>query len=99
MFPKIIRAAAGPHNLDSGDNQDGALPELAPQSSLDSDTGSDSSVDSMTDYSSSVTSYEQELEAFHNVATVFRPSSPPAHSYSPIRKKTLLTSSQTISSK
>lgn len=77
MFPKIIRAAAGPHNLDSGDNQDGALPELAPQSSLDSDTGSDSSVDSMTDYSSSVTSYEQELEAFHNVATVFRPSSPP----------------------
>lgn len=73
MFPKIIKAAAGPHDLSSGSNYDEALPELTVQSSLDSDSGSDSSGDCMTDYSSSITSYEQELEVFHNISLVFRP--------------------------
>ena len=74
MFPKVIKATAGPHDLGSGSNYDETLPELAVQSSSDSDTGSDIGGDSMTDYSSSITSYEQELEVFHNVSSVFRHS-------------------------
>ena len=70
MFPKVIKAAAGPHDLGSGNNHDGTFPELTVQSNLDSDTGSDSSGDYTTDYSSSVTSYESELELFHNVSSV-----------------------------
>ena len=31
MFPKVIRAGAGPHDLGSGDNRGDALPELAVQ--------------------------------------------------------------------
>ena len=31
MFPKVIRAGAGPHDLGSGDNRGDALPELAAQ--------------------------------------------------------------------
>jgi len=31
MFPKVIRAGAGPHDLGSGDNRGGAFPELAVQ--------------------------------------------------------------------
>jgi len=78
MFPKVIKAAAGPHDLGSGNNHDEALPELTVQSSSDSDTGSDSSGDSTTDYSSSVTSYESELEVFHNVSSVCRLPFPPS---------------------
>ena len=80
MFPKVIRAAAGPHDLGSGSNCDETFPELMVQSSLDSDTGSDSSRDSTTDYPSSVTSYESELELFHNVPSV-RQSQSPSPSY------------------
>ncbi|KAF9652527.1 hypothetical protein BDM02DRAFT_2766622 [Thelephora ganbajun] len=67
MFPKVIKAAAGPHDFGSGNNYDETLPELTVQSGLDSDTGSDSNGDSTTDYSSSATSYESDLEVFHNV--------------------------------
>lgn len=76
MFPKVIKAAAGPHDLGSGSNFEGALPESTVQPSWDSDNLSDSSGDSMTDYSSSVTSYEQELEVFHNVSSVLCPPPP-----------------------
>ena len=72
MFPKVIKAGAGPHDLGSGDNHDEAFPELMVQLSSDSDTGSDSSGDSTTDYSSSVTSYDSGLELFHNVSSVRR---------------------------
>ena len=84
MFPRIIRGAAGPHDLGSGFNDNEALPELTVQSSMYSDTGLGSSGDSMADHSSSVTSYEQELEVFHNVSTVARTLSPLAKSYSPL---------------
>ena len=77
MFPKVIKAAAGPHDLGSGSDYNGALPELTVQSSSNSDTGSDNGEDSVTDYSSSVTSYEQELEIFRNVSSVFCLSLPP----------------------
>ena len=81
IFPRVIRAAAGPHDLGSGNNYDEALPELTAQLNLHSDTGSDGSGDSMTDYSSSVTSYESELEVFHNASSVCRFSSPVINSY------------------
>jgi len=32
MFPKVIRAGAGPHDLGSGENREGAFPELTVQS-------------------------------------------------------------------
>jgi len=76
MFPKVIKAAAGPHDFGSGSNYDETLPELTVQSSSDSDTGSDVSGDSTADYSSSVTTYDSELEVFHNVSSVCRSSSP-----------------------
>lgn len=70
MFPKVIKAAAGPHDFGSGNNYDETSPELVVQSGPDSDTGSDSGEDFTTNYSSSVTSYESELELFHNVSSV-----------------------------
>ena len=77
MFPKVIKAAAGPHDLGPGNNNNNeTLPELTMQSSSDTDTGSDNSGDSTIDYSSSVTSYESELEVFHNASSVRRSSFP-----------------------
>ena len=76
MFPKLIKAGAGPHDLGSGSNHDETFPELTVQLSPDSDTGSDSSGDYTTDYSSSVTSYDSGLELFHNVSSVRRSLSP-----------------------
>ena len=70
MFPKIIKAAAGPHDFGSGNGYDETPSELAAQSSSDSDTGSDGSEDPTTDCSSSVTSYESELEVFYNASSV-----------------------------
>jgi len=101
MFPRVIKAAAGPHDLGPGNNHDGTLPELTVQSSSDSDTGSDSSGDSTTDYSSSVTSYESELEVFHNVSSVCRSPSPRLLTLtSPFRRReTLSMSSRNTSSK
>ena len=72
MFPRVIKAAAGPHDFGPGNNYDEIIPELTVQLSSDSDTGSDASGDSTTDYSSSVTSYESELEVFHNASSVCR---------------------------
>ena len=76
MFPKVIKAAAGPHDLDSGDDYDETLPELMVQSSSLSDTGSDSTGDSMMDDSNPVASHESELEPFNNASSVCR--SPPS---------------------
>jgi hypothetical protein len=35
MFPKVIRAGAGPHDLGPGDNKGGTFPELTVQSSAE----------------------------------------------------------------
>ena len=75
MFPKVIKAAAGPHNLSSGDNYDETPPELTVQSGSLSDNGSDSTGDSMMDDSSPVASHGSELEPFNNASSVRR--SPP----------------------
>ena len=40
MFPKVIRAGAGPHDLGSGDNGGNTFPELTAQSDVES-TASD----------------------------------------------------------
>ena len=76
MFPKVIKAAAGPHDPGSWNNYDETLPELTVQLGSGSDTGSYSSGDSTTDYSSSVTSYDSELELFHNISSVRQSPSP-----------------------
>lgn len=101
MFPKLIKAAAGPHDLGSGDNHPGTLPELTVQLSSDSETGSDSSGDSMTDCSDSVTSYGSDFEVFHNVSSVCRPLLLPVPilTFPFSRTKTLLMSSPTTSLK
>jgi len=101
MFPRVIKAAAGPHDFGPGNSYDEIFPELTVQSSSDSDTGSDGSGDSTADYSSSVTSYESELEVFHNVSSVccsLLSRSPNLTSLFR-REKTFLISSRTMSSK
>ena len=86
MFPKVIKAGAGPHDLGSGDNYDETPPELTMQSVPDPDTGSDSSGDSTTDYSSPISSYESGLELFHNASSVGQPppSSLPGRQFLPL---------------
>ena len=103
MFPKVIKAGAGFHDLGSGKNHEEMFPELTVHAGFDSDTESDSGGESTTDEcSSSVTSYGSDLAVFYNVSSACRPSS--SHP-SPIltsvfrRKRTLLMSSQIISSK
>ena len=41
MFPKVIRAGAGPHDLGPGDNTRDTLPELAAYSDAESVVGGD----------------------------------------------------------
>ena len=84
MFPKIIKAAAGPHHFGSGSDYDEALPELTVQSGSDSDTESDSAGDSTTDYPSSVTSYDSDLELVNNVSSVRRPPPPLGFQFPPL---------------
>ena len=79
MFPKLIKAAAGPHDLGSGNNYDETSPELMLESDSDSDTKSDCSWDSASNYPSSVTSYDSGFETFHNVSSACRLSSNPPH--------------------
>ena len=73
MFPKVMKAAAGPHDLGDGDNHDEAHPELMVQSVPDSSAGFAGGEDSvMSNHFSSVTSDDPELEPFHNVSSVCR---------------------------
>jgi hypothetical protein len=99
MFPKIIKAGAGPHDYGSGNNYDETSPELV-SAGADSDTGSYNGGDSTASYPSSC---EPELELFH-VSSVCRPLFLP-FSYFQIlsslfrRKKTPSIPSQDTSSK
>jgi len=77
MFPKVIKAAAGPHHPGSGSNYNETLPELMVQSSSGSNIEFDSTGDSTVDHSSSVTSYDPGLEPFNNVSSVGRSPPPP----------------------
>ena len=77
LFPKVIKAGAGPHDLGSGNNHNETLPELTVQSGTDSDTVPGGSEDFKTDCSNSVTNYEPGLELFRNVSSVCRSRSLP----------------------
>ena len=70
MFPKVIKAAAGPPDLGPGDNENETLPELTAQSNSGSDSGSGGSEDSTTEDSCSVASDNHELELHRNVSSV-----------------------------
>ena len=75
VFPMVIRAAAGPHDLGSGGRDDEELPEVEAQSDSDSDSDSDT-VSSLWDEDgdddrSSVTSIDSESDlVVHNTTSV-----------------------------
>lgn len=70
MFPKVIKAAAGPHDLGRGNDRE---EELMAQLSLDSETRFEGGEDSSMYYFSSGTSHGPVLEPHHNVRSVCRP--------------------------
>ena len=70
MFPKVIKAAAGPHDFGSGNNSNEALPELPVQLGSDPDPNADDSGDPTADDSNSSTSDDPELELYHNASSV-----------------------------
>ena len=57
MFPKVMKAAAGPHDLGPGKNYDETLSELTTNLSRGSDDGYDSSGD--------------DLKLYHNISSVW----------------------------
>ena len=69
MFPKVMKAAAGPHDLGSGKNYDEAPSELTTQSSWDSDDECDSG-DSTMGCRSSSTGCNSDLELYHHISSV-----------------------------
>ena len=102
VFPKVMKAAAGPHDPGSGNNRDEALPKVTVQSSSDPDAGSGSTDDSMMGSSSSVTSHDSGLEPFNNASSVRRSplSRLPVLTSLIIRRKTIcLISSRNMFSK
>ena len=74
MFPKVIRAAAGPHDPGPGNNPDDILPEPMVQSNSDASNEFDDGENSTIDRSGLVTDDDSELEIFHNVASVCQSS-------------------------
>ena len=76
MFPKVVKAGAGPHDLGPGNNYDETLPELTTQMSSESDAGFDNRGDSAMDYLNPATSHDPGLELYHHVSSVRR--APPA---------------------
>ena len=70
MFPRVIRAAAGPHDLGPGGHDDEGIPEVEAQS--DSDSDSDTMSGFGDDDRSSVTSVDSESDiVIHNVTSVW----------------------------
>ena len=80
IFPKVIKAAAGPHDLGPGDSYDRASPCLGVEPSLDSETEFDltNSRDSTMGHHNLVSGYDSES---HNISAVCRPSFPPSNAY------------------
>ena len=74
MFPEVVRAGAGPHELGPRDNYAGTFSEATVQSSPDSDASPDCGEDSGSDCASSVTLSESNFEVFRKVSPVCRPS-------------------------
>ena len=75
MFPKVMKGAAGPHDLGPGNNRNETFPELTVQLGSHLDTEPDSG-EPPTDVSSPATDYESVLEVVHNVPSVRYPAFP-----------------------
>lgn len=73
MFPKVIRAAAGPHDFGPRNNPDEIPPELTVQSNSDVGNEFDEGNNSTIDHPGLVAGDDSELEIFHNVASVCQP--------------------------
>jgi len=76
MFPKVMKAAAGPHDLGPGKNYDESPSELTTQPSWDPDDGYDGSGDSMMGCRSSA----PDLELYHHISSVWQAPPPVAGS-------------------
>ena len=72
MFPKVIKGAAGPHDLGPGNNRGETFPELVVQSNLNPDATPDRSGGSLTGSPSSASDHESLLEVEHNIPSVCR---------------------------
>ena len=68
IFPKVIRAGAGPHDLGSGDNGGGTFPELAVQPGVEPTAGGDEDV-RQWDPTTDDTSFEPDI-VVHNTPYV-----------------------------
>jgi len=80
MFPKVMKAAAGPHDLGPGKNYDETPSELTTQASWDSDDGYDGSGDSTMGCRSSPTGHDSDLELYHHISSVWQAPPPVAGS-------------------
>lgn len=70
MFPKVMRAAAGPPDLGPGDRDDEAFSELAVQMGVDPDNGTASDEYSTADDLGLATGHDSDLELYHHVSSV-----------------------------
>ena len=86
MFPKVIRAAAGPHDLGSGGRGDGVLPEVEARSDSDSDTSPSLWDEDGADDGSSVTSIDSGSDiVIHNTTSVCSSLRLASHSNYPLQ--------------
>lgn len=61
MFPKVIRAGAGPHDLGPGDNRGDALPKLASQSDAELTTSGDEDLGGQWNPATDDSGYEPDI--------------------------------------
>lgn len=61
LFPRIIRAGAGPHDLGSGDNRGDAFPELTGKSDSEPATSSDGDLEDQSDLATGCTGSEPNV--------------------------------------
>jgi hypothetical protein len=69
IFPKMIRAGAGPHDLGSGDNIGGVFPELTVQSDVERTTADNGLVEGQRDLNADDDGSEQGV-VVHNAPSV-----------------------------
>ena len=99
VFPRVVKAAAGPHDFGPGNNHDGTLSEIMMQLNLGhAEFGG--SGGSSTDHFSSVTGSDSELNTCDDAPLVRRPQTHfPVLTSLYRRKETFLTTLRNISSK
>ena len=100
LVPKVIKAAAGPHDLGPGNNRGETFPELVVQSSSDPDTVPSGGDNTLANSSTLASDNESLLEVVHNIPSVSCPLSrllPNVGAHSVTRRKILVVSLQIIS--